>query len=105
MSDIELQAIENKRNATIHRPPHYVRGGTECRFVARAMMNEATEYTDENGERHPIPLSAAGWWQQAFQYLWRWYAKGGIEDLEKAEQSIRFMVEELRAARKINNDL
>lgn len=98
MSDISLQALEEKKNATIHHPSHYVRGGTECRFVTRAMMSEVSEYTDEDGKIHPIPLSAAGWWQQTSQYLWRWCDKGGIEDLEKAEQAIRFMIEELQVA-------
>ena len=99
MSDISLERVEKNRGDVVHNPSHYIRGGTECRFVTRAMMSEVNEYTDEDGKRHPIPLPAAGWWQQAFQYLWRWCDKGGIEDLKKAEQAIHFMIEELQVAK------
>ena len=64
-------------------PKHYERGGMTCADAMRAMM-----YGQD------VTNQEAYWWGCAFKYLWRWREKNGVEDLEKARECIRLLIEE-----------
>ena len=45
-------------------------------------------------------LFEAGWYQQAMQYFFRFYAKNGINDLEKGINSLQIMIDSYKERRK-----
>lgn len=45
-------------------------------------------------------LFEAGWYQQAMQYFFRFYAKNGINDLEKGINSLQIMIDSHKERRK-----
>lgn len=62
----------------VNRPSHYCKGGIECIDACDAAIS------DLDGREGHYTASA-------IQYLWRWKAKNGAEDLRKA----RWYVERL----------
>lgn len=70
----------------VSHPSHYCRGGMECREAERAMLTDA-----------PTPPIVTHLWASAFEYLWRWPFKNGVEDLRKARECIDSMIGELEA--------
>ena len=69
----------------VDRPSHYEGDGvTTCMDAMRSMMSAA----DVTGEQ-------ACWWGCAFKYLWRWHAKGGKQDLQKAVRCVEYLLESL----------
>lgn len=74
----------------INTPIHY-RGDGEitCEDAERSMLTEAK-----------VPPMCISWWGQAFQYLWRWHKKGGVEDLDKCISCIRKMKKEIKRSKK-----
>lgn len=57
-----------------HVPDRYAGTGITC-SEAMFSMQRASGITQPD---------ALWWWGCAFKYLWRWWAKGGKEDLDKA---------------------
>jgi len=59
-------------------PAHYTQGGIECIEAIKAAMN-AIEYQ--------------GYLKgNCMKYLWRWRAKGGVEDLKKARVYLDWLI-------------
>lgn len=52
-------------------------GEVDCARAMRAMVEPT------RGEVMLEPM-AYWWWSCAFKYVWRWWAKGGVSDLDKA---------------------
>lgn len=76
------------RGDAVSAPVHYAGDGSiQCKDAMRSMMS---------GAGNMMPPYIAGWWAQAFQYLWRWRLKNGVEDLEKARECIGYMIDECR---------
>ena len=73
-------------NDPVHHPPHYQRGGLECKDAIAAMLT---------------PDQLVGYWYGcSIKYLFRWPYKSSTylsqkQDLEKAKQCIDFMIEAL----------
>lgn len=64
----------------VDHPAHYNQGGIECiDAIAVATVNLTGEEAFDTG--------------CALKYLWRWKAKGGIEDLKKAKWYIDRIIE------------
>lgn len=63
----------------VNHPSHYTSGGIECIDAIRESMSpeEFQGYCKGN----------------AIKYLWRWRQKGGVEDLEKADVYLRWLIE------------
>lgn len=55
-------------------PDRYAGDGVSCSQAMNSMMR-ASKVTDS---------AVIWWWGSAFKYLWRWWAKGGKDDLDKA---------------------
>lgn len=71
----------------VHSPEHYQRGGLECKQVQKAML-----------EGMLVPAYVAHCWGTVLKYIWRWPAKGGVQDLEKAREYLDEMIAEAKAA-------
>lgn len=71
----------------VHSPSHYQRGGLECKDALKAMLCGML-----------VPSIVSYWWGCAFKYLWRWPAKGGVQDLEKCRECLDVMIAEAKAA-------
>lgn len=70
--------IDNK----VSHPNHYQsRSGLECKDVLNAATEELKGYE-------------AVWTGNAIKYLWRWKKKNGDEDLRKAIECIKFILDE-----------
>lgn len=63
----------------VNHPSHYTSGGIECIDAIRESMSpeEFQGYCKGN----------------TIKYLWRWRQKGGVEDLEKADVYLRWLIE------------
>lgn len=59
-------------NDPVNSPPHYNTADIECIDAMEAMAEEAQ-----------MSPHLAYCWQNSFKYMWRWPAKGGLEDLKK----------------------
>jgi hypothetical protein len=71
--------IQDKIVDMIHSPPHYTQGGIECIAAIRASMSKE---------------SFAGYCKgNALKYIWRYQDKGGVEDLEKAQVYLGWLIE------------
>lgn len=71
-------------NDAVNAPVHYIRNGVECRDIARAMASGA-----------PVSNHAAHLWESAFEYLFRWPYKNGVEDLLKCRRNIDDLIKEI----------
>ena len=65
----------------VTHPNHYCKGGIECIEAIKAAVS---------GIADPFEAYCTG---NIIKYAWRWSAKNGIEDLEKAKQYIKFIKE------------
>lgn len=63
----------------VNRPPHYTRGKIQ------AIDAIASAVLDLNGVESFCTANA-------IKYLWRWKAKGGVEDLRKARWYIDYLI-------------
>ena len=66
----------------VNHPNHYTFGGIECIDAIRAVTSGL------NG----FEAYCTG---TVLKYLWRWKHKNGLEDLEKAEVYLRWLIEEV----------
>ena len=64
---------------TVEHPAHYTQGGIECIEAIKASMCPAgfTDYCKGN----------------VIKYLFRWEHKGGLQDLQKAQVYLDWMIE------------
>lgn len=65
-------------NAVEH-PSHYTHGGIECIEAIKASMSPGgfVDYCKGN----------------VLKYIWRWETKGGLQDLQKAQVYLGWMIE------------
>ena len=62
----------------VKAPAHYMGDGKiQCKHAMRSMTKPV--------EMDPY---AAHWWQEAFKYVWRWPLKNGVQDIDKAIESL-----------------
>lgn len=68
-----------KADDSVNHPRHYTKGGIECIEAIKASMFPGgfQDYCKGN----------------VLKYIWRWREKGGIEDLEKADIYLRWLIE------------
>jgi hypothetical protein len=66
-------------NDPVNHPSHYCKGGIECIDAIEAAVSNL------------VGIEAVCT-ANAIKYLWRWKEKNGRQDLEKAEQYIRFLL-------------
>lgn len=84
----------------VYTPVHYLGDGKiHCKHAMASMMSGDPVFNCGGNEPF-IPMVVIGYWSQAFEYLWRWNLKNGIEDLEKCRQMLNFMIEELEKVEK-----
>lgn len=67
----------------VNHPSHYTQGGIECIEAIKASlgMDGFCDYCKGNVQK----------------YLWRWRDKGGVEDLEKAQVYLGWLIESAKA--------
>jgi len=69
----------------VNHPPHYCAGSVECIEGIRAALDDGfVEYCQGN----------------VLKYVWRWRHKGGVEDLEKAQVYLGWMIEAVEGEKK-----
>lgn len=71
----------------VKEPKHYAGDGKiACMDALRSMIH---------GSEAELTAPMIYWWGCSFKYLWRWVWKNGRQDLEKAQQCIKYLMEEL----------
>lgn len=88
---------EYNTEETVVSPSHYQvfpEFNIEVRDINKRILDniEASDF-DMN-------LFEAGWYQQAMQYFFRFYAKNGINDLEKGINSLQIMIDNYKERHK-----
>jgi hypothetical protein len=68
----------------VNHPSHYSNGRIECIDAMHDMMDKSE-----------ISEQAAYLWGNLFKYIWRWPAKNGLEDLQKAEWYLKKLMEDI----------
>lgn len=84
---------ESKRDRMrqVDRPDYYqVLPEYQVRDINKALLDKIEESDFD------LSLDEAGWYQQAMQYLMRFYGKNGIDDLEKAVYALNIVIESLK---------
>lgn len=72
----------------VKSPEHYEGDGvTTCEVALDSMMCKAHSYPTETGRRI-IKQSGFYWWGCALKYVWRWPHKNGLQDIDKAIESL-----------------
>lgn len=73
------------------KPKHYEILGMEVKDINEELLNkiQASDFY--------MSLNEAGWYQQAMQYFFRFYAKNGVEDLEKGIEAMKILVTSLKS--------
>jgi len=66
----------------VNHPPHYTQGGIECIDAIRASMSKEQFLGYCKGN--------------SLKYQWRYEAKGGVEDLKKAQWYLDRMIQEIQ---------
>jgi hypothetical protein len=75
----ELEEAE-KRADLVHSPKHYTKGGIECIEAIKASMSKEAYKGYLKGN--------------CFKYLWRYEDKGKMQDLQKAEVYLDWLIDE-----------
>lgn len=65
----------------VNHPNHYTQGGIECIDAIKAAISGITD---------PFEAYCTG---NIIKYSWRWFHKGGTEDLDKAKKYMEFIHE------------
>lgn len=75
----------------VKRPNHYqLLPEYEVKHVIKALLDKVDASDFE------MTSYQAGWLQQSLQYLLRFYAKNGLEDLEKGYETLGFVIEDMK---------
>lgn len=78
-------------NDVVKKPNHYqLLPEYEVKDVIKALLDKIDESDFE------MSSFQAGWLQQSLQYQMRFYAKNGIEDLEKAHETLGFVLADMK---------
>lgn len=77
-------------NDVVKKPTHYQlfpEHNLEVKDINKRLLDRIEESDFD------MTLYEAGWYQQAMQYFQRFYAKNGIEDIEKGIQTMQFVLD------------
>ena len=69
-------------NHPVYKPKHYAKGPIECIDAVDVAISD-------------LSGTEAHYTASAIQYLWRWKAKGGAEDLRKARWYLDRLIEKV----------
>lgn len=71
----------------VKKPKHYAGDGViACKDAMKSMLS---------GSEEKLKAFQIYWWGCAFKYLWRWPWKNGAQDIEKCEQCLKYLKEEI----------
>lgn len=71
----------------VKEPRHYAGDGKiSCMMALKSMLHKSHE------KLTPMMIY---WWGCAFKYMWRWPWKNEVQDIEKCEQCLKYLKEEL----------
>lgn len=74
----EVKNVSERGADRVNHPSHYCAGGIECiEGIRSALGSGFVDYCQGN----------------VLKYVWRWRHKGGVEDLEKAQVYLNWMIE------------
>lgn len=85
------ESTDSQVGDMVKKPNHYqLLPEYEVKDVNKALLDkiQASDFD--------MSLYEAGWYQQAMQYFMRFYAKNGLEDLEKGIETMQFAVDSLK---------
>lgn len=86
-----LEDCETLESDVVKRPNHYqLLPEYEVKDVMKALLDRIEE------SDFRMTHYEAGWFQQSMQYFLRFYAKNGLEDLEKGIQTMQFVVDNMK---------
>ena len=93
LSNIDNDEATSKNKCDmVKHPNHYqILPEYEVKDVNKALLDKIEE------SDFKMSFYEAGWYQQAMQYFMRFYAKNGIEDLEKGIETMQFVVDSLKS--------
>ena len=91
---------EDDKNVTdvIKQPPHYLlfpEHSLEVVDINKRLLDRI-EASDMD-----MSLYEAGWLQQSMQYIMRCYAKNGWEDIEKAYETLGFVIDSYKSRKSV----
>lgn len=87
----ETEDEDMKEQDIVKNPKHYqITDELQVKDVLAIVLKKI-----ENSDFR-MGLNAAGWWQQSMQYALRFYAKNGIQDLEKCVETMMFCIQSLK---------
>jgi len=84
----DLKLAHDMKNSI--KPKHYELMGVEVKDILEEVLDKV-EKSNFN-----MSLNEAGWYQQAMQYFLRFYAKNGLEDLEKGIEAMNILVKSIK---------
>lgn len=86
--------LSEKVGDVVSKPNHYqLLPEYEVKDVNKALLDKI-QLSDFD-----LSLYEAGWYQQSMQYFMRFYAKNGLEDLEKGVQTMQFVIDSIKGRR------
>ena len=70
----------------VKAPAHYAGDGViTCKHALKSMFTNAN-----------VTADMAYWWGCAFKYMWRWHLKNGLQDLEKCQECLDMLIQEVK---------
>jgi hypothetical protein len=98
--DYDMDALPEALSSLVAMPKHYIvfpEYGLEVRDINKRFLDNIQE------SRYNMSLDEAGWWQQAMQYFMRFYAKNGVEDLEKGVYAMNIVIAAMKERKEQTN--
>lgn len=77
------------------KKPHHYQLFPEYSLQAKDINKRLLDRIGESN--FDMTLDEAGWYQQAMQYFQRFYAKNGIEDIEKGIEAMQFVLDSMKS--------
>lgn len=81
-------------NDVVSKPSHY-QLFPEYNIQVKDINRRLLDNIEESG--FSITLDEAGWYQQAMQYFQRFYAKNGVEDIEKGIEAMQIVLNSMKS--------
>lgn len=69
--------MKEMEDGEVHSPGHYTMTGMECKEAIEGMLGDHVVHA---------------WRANILKYIWRYQEKGGIQDLEKAQVYLGFLI-------------
>lgn len=91
LGSVSSNKVENIKEDLVKKPNHYqLLPEYEVKHVIKALLDKIDASDFE------MSSYQCGWLQQSLQYQLRFYAKNGLEDLEKAYETLGFVIEDMK---------